>query len=377
MSESGTYILNEYFILKLIFSYLPSRDLHSAAKVCRNWNVIATRALAENGEPQSCCVLNGNDVVPPFNEKQSPTIILDFAANSPAFGAGSAFGRVLHHLHDTYYLENTSVYHIHADPYVFSWKSAENSVIGSLTSRAQKGSDPVHSLMLLSNMPGVNINCFQEFQKRIVKAEDGTMANLEHISRAKGVILIVGSRNSSANQAQLLLDEIIEICKSNNNTQSELVLAGGITRNILRAQKVFQKTEVLGVTFSGENVTIDGDIHIPHKMVLEEFMQAFSKRVGKIPEDSLRLAFAFICTNRKDTYRDINLFKEFFPGVPIYGFYSYGEYFLHGLKGETSCSKAKKSAAYTDNENYFYTDSCSFLIVTLRKSKGTSITSNK
>uniref|UniRef100_T1I929 FIST_C domain-containing protein n=2 Tax=Rhodnius prolixus TaxID=13249 RepID=T1I929_RHOPR len=230
--------------------------------------------------------------------------------------------------------------------------------------------------MLLSNMPGVNIECFQEYEKRIVKAEDRTMANLEHISRAKGLILIVASKTSSTNQAQLLLDEVIEICKTNSNTPSELVIAGGIARNILRAQKVFHKTEVLGVTFNGENVTVHGDIHVPHKMVLEEFMQAFSKRVGKIPEGCLRMAFAFICINRKDTYRDINLFKEYFPGVPIYGFYSYGEFFLQGLKGETS-RNAKRNAAYSDDENYFYTDSSSFLIVTLRKSKATTVTSNK
>lgn len=37
---------------------------------------------------------------------------------------------------------------------------------------------------------------------------------------------------------------------------------------------MFHKTEVLGVTFNGENVIVHGDIHVPHKMVLEEFMQA-------------------------------------------------------------------------------------------------------
>ncbi|KAK9500314.1 hypothetical protein O3M35_001598 [Rhynocoris fuscipes] len=365
MSESGSYVLNEYFIVKLIFSYLPSKDLISASKVCRNWKDIASRLLSEYADIQSY-VFNNNEIVPSFNDKLSPNIILDFSGYRSSISNSKTGKRLLDLLHETYYLDDALIYNIQADHNIFSWEFGEKSVIG-LRNCPRK--DPSHLLMLFGDLPGVNIDCFQEFEKRIVKA-DGSLANLEEISKSKGIILFSGPRSSSSDQAQLFVDEVIEICQSRK--QFNFKLAGGISRNILRIESTNRKTELLGVTFNGENiVSVDADVHISNSVVLEDFMKSFSKRVGELPEGCIRIAFAFICINRYNSHRDLNLFKKSFPGIPIYGFYSYGEYYLNGIPDGSKKMKCEFGSAGFDNERFLYTDSSSFLIVTYKKAKAT------
>jgi hypothetical protein len=53
-----------------------------------------------------------------------------------------------------------------------------------------------------------------------------------------------------------------------------------------------------------------------------------AEKVGPLPEKWCRIAFMFVCVNRTDMFKpeETEVFASYFPSVPVYGFWSLGEY---------------------------------------------------
>lgn len=335
MSELGTYITNEYGILKQIFSYLTSKDLLSASNVCREWKEVANRILMKNNKPVSY----SKDLVSgwgTFHSKLHPKVVLHFSCSYGRKNLGSDFFPKLSELYD---VRDVSVFNIRNNYFIASEYTG-----GKLAIKPKLGKN-AETALFLCDMPGVVINSFY-FRGPLTSQEIET---LDRLSDTKCLILIAGGDVPCINLAHNVTSIF--------NKDGSLLMAGGIAQRAVRTHPLLPssatKYAVLGLTFHGENLTAHLGLHQLSRN-LQNFMEAFSKEVGPLPEGSVRIAFMFSCINRIKMLKDKEtlIFSKCFPNVPVYGFWSYGEFAVIRKKpSEPSPSKKAKLTDWLDRKS--------------------------
>ncbi|XP_014248283.1 uncharacterized protein LOC106665963 [Cimex lectularius] len=367
MSDIGSNIINEYLILKRIFSHLLPKDLLSASLVCKDWHTVAKRVLQEFGGPLGY-VWDPKENWPNFNRQILPKVILHF----DIFNEGKIN-------------ENTELITLETEKIIFKLKenyplyykfytTSNRCFIGSNFSNkthnkidTKTGSElnALQSVLLLNDSPGCTIKTFEITSKSDLKKE---VINKFQSRDIKGIILIGNFIPNFQNSMKTLFKGLERL---------NAPLAGGRCYSLFRVDDVSRidnketneltNIEILGITFEGENVTTNSAVH-KLKMDHDKFLKEFSEEVGPRPDNSTRIAFLFVCVDRIDIFSEEyewKLLKKYFPNVPVYGFFCYGEYFLKGKENQTS-PLPKKRKVYNQNPDAFYYQSTSYLIVTIK-----------
>uniref|UniRef100_A0A0A9X006 F-box only protein 22 n=1 Tax=Lygus hesperus TaxID=30085 RepID=A0A0A9X006_LYGHE len=311
--EYGHYITQEYSILKNIFSYLTAKELKVCSRVCREWKKMADKFVQHTVE----CYHKPNDAESwqDFNKLINPSLI--FYLEIVKYGGRVDALRGL--VSKTYDIEDVPFYRMITAHPIFTPCVGGKIILNPEAVDMEKG----QTLIFFPQIPGLTIKKF-EFDKKFAVKPD----QVEPLLSAKGVILLAETSSPCVTASNRIVHYLYFTGSKKKEVRAERpCLAGGLLAKTCRVDNEGKTipSPVVAFTFEGDNVTIHSDINRTSEF--ETFFKRLSENAGQKPNGAERFAFIFNCIGRFEYEDDeLKLFRKYFPDVPYFGFWSYGEF---------------------------------------------------
>ncbi|BES98860.1 Hypothetical protein NTJ_11676 [Nesidiocoris tenuis] len=352
--EFGDYITNEYSILKNIFSFLTGKELRVCSQVCREWKKMADKFIEYNVE----CIRGKQEEVQNLDKVSklvNPAMILHLLTSNST-NTKSLDEKIC----KTYDVDDVPIYYLVSCGILYT--PCKRGKIQSIP-EYELASD--YASAFFPRVPGLKIKSFDFTGKTSVKPE-----MVEPLLGAKGVILLGDSSNPCVNTCKQIAKNLYYSAPNRKEVRAERpCLAGGLLVKIFRVTPPGRRKSayVTAIALGGDNVTIHCDINRTSKF--DDFFKELSERSGPKPPNADRYAFIFNCIGRYNgdapgKNDEIAVFRKYFPGVPYFGFWSYGEFCIPDSHGASSSSSAKK-IKIDRNLNLLNSACASYMIVTV------------
>lgn len=388
MEEIGNFLSNEYGLIRLIFKYLPNRDLYRARQVCRSWRAAVDVMM----EKKPVWAVESTDnfhrrIRPEFILLYIDTFLRNVKKKSLCPGLRGKVVREVPECNKTKYCE-------------CKYTDTETAVCvldgptllrRPITIPDPTGLEPTpilcSSMLMIPEMPGVEFSTFSMTYRDLLNIhEDDNSEKLDALigkdgDLLKGVLLFTSYICPASLTAyrEAALDKLIT--RMEERVKHRFALGGGVLKKqyiIKNGVKV--SPAIVGITIKGENVTAHSQILIDHNPNTDDYMKELAERLGPTPEDGRsRIAFIVQCVNKdqrmtlpttrekvKTCDHELSCFAKYFPTVPIFGFMGYGEFGFDLVKMSPYGHQEKKRKT-TQNPRIQYTDSSSIVVVTLNE----------